>query len=75
MAKSLQICASAHHQSPWEFFNQGILHEDVTFQVKEWCKFNQDFRPIPTVRILFLVNTSGFFITSFLMISVDLQRQ
>ena len=51
VAKSLQICASAHHEGHWEFFNQGVLHEDITFRIKKWCQFNQDFRPLPIVSI------------------------
>ena len=54
VAKSLQICASATHEGPWEFFNQGVLHQDVTFHVKEWCQFNEDFRPIPIVSITYI---------------------
>jgi hypothetical protein len=51
VAKSLQICASTGHEGPWEFFNQGVLHQDVTFGIREWCKFNEDFRPLPFVSI------------------------
>ena len=54
VAKSLQICASAAHEGPWEFFNQGVLHQDVTFHIKEWCQFNEDFRPIPIVSITYI---------------------
>ena len=55
VAKSLQICASAAHEGPWEFFNQGVLHQDVTFHIKEWCQFNEDFRPIPIVSITYIL--------------------
>ena len=54
MAKSLELCAgSPSHFTPWTFFNEGRMEEDPTFEVRERCKFFDDFsRPIPSkVRI------------------------
>ena len=49
MAKSLELCAgSPSHFTPWTFFNEGRMEEDPTFEVRERCKFFDDFsRPIP----------------------------
>ena len=45
LTKSLETCVSGHHKSRWQFFNEGKLFEDDTFEVLEKCQFNQDFPP------------------------------
>ena len=47
MAKSLDMCVSGQHFTPWRFFNEGRLEDDATFQMGEKCKVQQDFAPLP----------------------------
>ena len=49
LAKSLELCVTSDHQTPWQFYNQGQLETDESFQIMEMCKFHNDFRPLPKV--------------------------
>ena len=56
VAKSLEICVtSTGHQTEWQYYDEGELNTDKTFNVKEECKFYQDFHSLPTtVRVSWL---------------------
>ena len=47
MAKSLEMCASASHQTAWRYFDEGKLFDDQTFSLKEQCKIQPDFGTAP----------------------------
>ena len=41
LAKSLDLCASSqNHQTPWQYYNNGHLERDDTFNIVELCHFN-----------------------------------
>ena len=49
MAKSLETCVTSHgHQTTWQYYDNGELNTDRTFNVKEGCKLYQDFHSLPT---------------------------
>ena len=41
LTKSLDLCASSqNHQTPWQYYNNGLLERDDTFSIVELCHFN-----------------------------------
>ena len=41
LSKSLDLCASSqNHQTPWQYYNNGLLERDDTFSIVELCHFN-----------------------------------
>ena len=49
MAKSLETCVTSHgHQTTWQYYDNGELNTDRTFNMKEGCKLYQDFHSLPT---------------------------
>ena len=41
LSKSLDLCASSQNQqTPWQYYNNGLLERDDTFSIVELCHFN-----------------------------------
>lgn len=62
MAKSVELCSTAEHQVPWQFYNEGRLEEDPSFHAMELCQFYDDFRPLPSPQVLFPSTTSSLIV-------------
>ena len=48
VSKSLEICVTSTGNMMWQFYDEGVLNDDRSFRIKEWCRFFQDFQPLPT---------------------------